>query len=92
MVSRFRKAPQPGRPVEPPPGAGFAHEHTTPDGTRLVVLRDHKGRLMAGNRLCDLARGGPVGFDAKNPQSVVRAALGLGSRWTERRGGGRGKA
>lgn len=85
MRSKFRNAPQAGRPVEAPPGAGFAHEHTRPDGTRLVVLRDHKGRLLPGNRLCELARGGPVGIEAKNAQSVARAALGLSSRWTEAR-------
>lgn len=88
---KFRNAPQPGRPVAPPPGAGFAHEHVRPDGTRVVVLRDHKGRLLPGNRLCDLARGGPVGVDAKNPQSVVLAALGLGSRWTEARRARKGR-
>ncbi len=84
MTSQYRLSPCPGRPVEPPPGAGFAHEHVRPDGTRVVVLRDHKGRLLPGNRLCDLA-GGVNGREPRNADSVTRAALGLGSRWTEAR-------
>jgi hypothetical protein len=85
MQSKFRVAPQPGRPVEPPPGAGFAHVHVRPDGSRVVVLRDHKGRLLPGNRLCDLRVDDLGGAEARNPVSVARAALGLPSRWTERR-------
>lgn len=81
---KFRNAIRRGRPVEPPPGAGFAHEHVAPDGTRVVVLRDQKGRLMPGNRL-HLLRDGESGVEARNRVSVERAALGLPSPWVELR-------
>lgn len=79
---KFRNAIRRGRPVEPPPGAGFAHEHVAADGTRVVVLRDQKGRLMPGNRL-HLLRDGESGVEARNPGSVARTALGLHTPVTE---------
>lgn len=78
---KLRVPPQPGRRVDPPAGAGFAHEHVRADGTTIVVLRDQRGRLLPGNRLVDLRVAGTSGNEARNPDSVARAALGLPSRW-----------
>lgn len=85
MKTKFRAAPQTGRPVEPPPGASFAHEFTRPDGTKFIVARGPGGRLLAGNRLCDVREGDLGGQEARNPKSVARLALGLPTKWGELR-------
>lgn len=84
MKQRFNLARRTGRPVDPPAGASYAHEHTRPDGTAVVIARDGRGKLMRGSRLCDL-REHSVGREPVNAPSVTRAALGIGSEWTERR-------
>lgn len=78
---KFKLPTRRGRRVDPPAGAATAHEHVTPDGRRIVITRNARGKLLPGNRLCDLRVGGEAGTEARNPQSVVRAALGLPSRW-----------
>ena len=83
MRSKFKVAPRVGRPITPPPGAGFAHEHLRPDGGRVVIARDIRGKILPGSRLCDLRVDDLNGGEARNPASVARAALGLPSRWTE---------
>jgi len=82
---RFNLCRSRGRPVPVPAGsgAGYAHEHTRPDGTTFIVLRDQRGKLMRGARLCDLRAEGLVGREPTTAESVVRAALSLPSRRTE---------
>lgn len=79
---KFRNAIRRGKPVAPPPGAGFAHEHIAADGARVVVLRDGKGRLLPGNRL-HLLRDGESGVESRRGDSIARTALGLATPVTE---------
>lgn len=89
---KFKNPIRRGRPVEPPAGASYAHEHVAADGTKVLVLRDARGHVLPGSRL-HLLRDGESGVEPRKPASVARAALGLPSYATEwerrRKEGGR---
>lgn len=82
MKNKVSSGRQVGQRVESAPGS-IVHEYVGRDGKVVRVARDARGRLLPGaalERLQDLAsKREPV-----NNPSVVRRALGLGSRWAGR--------
>ncbi|MCZ2098079.1 MAG: hypothetical protein LC121_17785 [Anaerolineae bacterium] len=78
---KFVVSTRPGEPVETERPDRVVHRYTAPDGRKVVVVRDARGRLLPGARLVLLRDAG--GREPQTAYSLTRRALGLPTRFTE---------